>query len=256
MKVELCRLPDRLRLPLVDMLQSMVGREVSGRALQSGIPGQVVKLQLGSQTLKALLQARGVQEGQMLHFRVEKESGQFFLRLIQGTESDVAMQNRALREFVLSLASGKLQFFQSAVELLRYWKNARKEEPEPSGTAQRLPADTQSGTTGPLATEAVDPQAKDQPDQEESAALSLENGPFFLAMTHCLPAREPALFVFYSSQKDFQSVRLLIVQPNESERRQLERSVQDFRDDSLVEITVLDRFPDPSFFGAGQLWQA
>ena len=253
MKVELAKLPARLRLPLTEMLQSMVGREVNGQALDSGLPGQVVRLKLGGQILKALLQARGVQEGQSLMFRVEKEGSQFFLKLLDVAAGDPALrENASLKDFLFRLGPSRLEFFQSVSELIKHWKKFREEsgrnlaDVSPESRNMTAEADI-SGT------DRVDNDTS--AEGEQASFLSLQ-GPYFLALTHSLPEQAPSLFVFYSKSADFDKPGLLVVQPDAENRMSLQRMFQTFQDDSLQSIVVMDRFPDPAFFGTGQLWQA
>ncbi|MCB1140123.1 MAG: hypothetical protein KDK23_15285 [Leptospiraceae bacterium] len=253
MKVELAKLPARLRLPLAEMLQSMVGREVNGQALDSGLPGQVVRLKLGGQILKALLQARGVQEGQSLMFRVEKEGSQFFLKLLEVAAGDPALrESSGLKDFLFRLGASQLEFFHSLSELLNHWKRLRDEGNSKPGD---IPSDPKN-----VATDA-NPNAKDQlhndtsEESEQTGFLSLQ-GPYFLALTHSLPEQGPSLFVFYSRSPDFDKAGLLVVQPDASQRMSLQQMLETFQDDSLQSVLIMDRFPDPGFFGTGQLWQA
>ncbi|MBU44447.1 MAG: hypothetical protein CMN76_14595 [Spirochaetaceae bacterium] len=256
MKVELANLPARLRLPLTDMLQSMVGREVQGKALDSGIPGQVIRLHLGGQMLKALLQVRGVQEGQNLFFRVEKQDGQFFLKLLNQQDLDVSRESSAaLRDFVMKLGPEKLQFFHSLTELFKYW---RRSKTEANLDRSEVPTDKGAPMTGASATgdSALEVDPGENSKQEATALSSGPSSPAFWAMTASLGNHQESLFVFYSDSADFQTIRLLIVQPEETARQELLGLVHGFRDPSIAEIAVLSRFPDPSFFSAGQLWQA
>ncbi|HBS06102.1 MAG TPA: hypothetical protein DEA96_14135 [Leptospiraceae bacterium] len=255
MKVELNSLPARLRLPLMDMLQSMVGREMQGRALDSGIPGQVVRLHLGGQTIRALLQGRGVQEGQNLFFRIEKEGGQFFLKLLGKAEMDSAADNPALREFIMRLGTEKLQFFHSLTDLFKYWKH-RSQSKESSETGLKE-ADAEgralTGETGEKVTGAI----QENGDSREFTALaSMKDSPAFWAMTAAMPGETHSLFVFYADSPEFNAIRLLVVQPEDSAREQLSEWLAGYQEPTIQSITVLSRFPDPSFFQVGQLWEA
>ncbi|MBI41526.1 MAG: hypothetical protein CMF59_18180 [Leptospiraceae bacterium] len=254
MKVELNSLPARLRLPLMDMLQSMIGREMQGRAMDSGMPGQVVRLHLGGQTIRALLQGRGVQEGQNLFFRVEKEGGQFFLKLLGRADVDSAAENPALREFIMRLGTDKVQFFHSLTELFKFWKH-RGQAKDSGEAALKETGQNPGDVPGSFHSEAVQQQRKSE-EREEVTALASNESPAFWAMTASIPAEYTSLFIFYSDSADFSSVRLLIVQPEESARQQLQDWLEGFQDSSIQSISVLSRFPDPSFFQVGQLWEA
>ncbi|MEQ8353412.1 MAG: hypothetical protein RH862_18200 [Leptospiraceae bacterium] len=257
MKVELSNLPARLRLPLMDMLKSLVGREMQGRTLDSGIPGQVVRMQLGGQTIRALLQGRGVQEGQTLNFRVEQKDGQFFLKLLGKGELDPAAEsNSALRDFVMKLGTERLQFFQSLDALMKYWKQKNQSRPGQDRDVQTESGPTKEGTQGTQSQSAVVASATGDSESEEWTALASVDGPAFWAMTASLPDHPTALFVFYADTAEYLSVRLLVVQPDDDARADLQNLVDQYSDPSIQDITLLSRFPDPSFFQTGQLWEA
>ena len=266
MIVQLNKLPASLQAPLRSFLSAMIGRDVQGVALKSGLPGDIIPLRIGGQMLRAMLQARGVQEGQNLHFRVEDREGQFILRLLDKAAGPEL--NGPLKAFLARLGPERLQFFHSLTELIQAWKEesrAHSERSQRSGRSQGTGPNEGPGAPGQdssLPADAVHGQAGQQEREESSKEESqggfgsLQRSPYFFGIVPTVPDIGPTLFVFYSDQPEFQFFRLLLVQPDASARKDLERIFAGVEVPGLQEVQILDRFPDMSFFQTGQLWEA